>query len=290
MSAGPAPLHASLEDAACSVLETADADAKAACALAVASAWEAGTLAPARAPGPVPVRPARPLRPRLVSPTSVPRRARGRKGRIALLHAVAHIELNAIDLAWDMIARFSGPAMPDAFYADWVRVGAEEARHFRLVAGRLAAYDAVYGDLDAHDGLWDAAAQTADDLLARLAIVPLVLEARGLDVTPQMIARMEREGDAGSAEALGVIYCEEVGHVATGLRWFRAEAEARGLDPVHAFHEIVETGFRGRLKPPFNREARSSAGMPPDFYAWAEAMEAAENFRDGRNSPPLRSS
>ncbi|MDX5360853.1 MAG: ferritin-like domain-containing protein [Alphaproteobacteria bacterium] len=274
MSASPParaePLPDTLEDAACTVLRTADAGAKAARALEVAAAWEAGLLAPARVPGALPSRPARPSRPRLVSPTAVPRRARGRKGRIALLHAVAHIELNAIDLAWDMVARFSGPGTPDGFYADWVRVGTEEARHYRLVADRLAAYGAAYGDLDAHDGLWDAAAQTADDLLARLAIVPLVLEARGLDVTPQMIARMEREGDADSAAALEIIHREEVGHVAAGLRWFRAEAERRGLDPAAAFQEIVETGFRGRLKPPFNRDARDRAGMPAAFYAWAE--------------------
>jgi uncharacterized ferritin-like protein (DUF455 family) len=187
-------------------------------------------------------------------------------GRIALLHALAHIELNAIDLAWDLVARFSGEELPRAFFDDWVEVAAEEAYHFELLAGRLAELGARYGDLPAHDGLWEAAAATADDLLARLAVVPLVLEARGLDVTPEMAARLKRVGDAESAAILHRIYHDEIRHVAAGLRWFDRLCRARGLDPLGVFHERVRRFFKGDLKPPFNREARNAAGFPADYY------------------------
>jgi len=161
-------------------------------------------------------RPARPGRPRLCPPRDMPRRRNfgTPAGRIALLHALAHIELNAIDLAWDIVARFARDDTPHAFCDDWVHVAAEEAEHFALLADRLAALGAAYGELPAHDGLWEAAAATAHDLLARLAVVPLVLEARGLDVTPEMICRLERAGDAGSAAILRCIYEDEIGHVA----------------------------------------------------------------------------
>ena len=188
-------------------------------------------------------------------------------GRLALLHALAHIELNAIDLAWDLIARFAGPDLPPGFYDDWVAVAAEEAAHFRLLARRLADFGAGYGDLPAHDGLWEAAAATAGDLLARLAVVPLVLEARGLDVTPAMAARLERAGDPKSAAILDRILRDEIGHVATGARWFRHLCAARGLDTAAVFQDRVRHFFRGELKPPFNRSARDQAGFPAEWYA-----------------------
>ena len=215
-----------------------------------------------------PARPARPERPVLLPPKEMPkRRALGSTaGRIALIHALAHIELNAIDLAWDLVARFSGEGLPRAFFDDWVEVAAEEACHFELLAGRLADLGARYGDLPAHDGLWEAAAATADDLLARLAVVPLVLEARGLDVTPEMAARLERAGDAQSAAILRRIYRDEIGHVAVGLRWFDRLCRARGLVPQAVFHERVRRCFKGDLKPPFNREARAAAGFPAQYY------------------------
>jgi uncharacterized ferritin-like protein (DUF455 family) len=195
------------------------------------------------------------------------RRAFGsRAGRVALIHALAHIELNAVDLAWDLVARFAGDGLPRAFFDDWVEVAAEEARHFELLTSRLADFDARYGDLPAHDGLWEAAAATADDLLARLAVVPLVLEARGLDVTPKMVAQLERVGDAVSAEILRRIYRDEIGHVATGLRWFDRRCLARGLDPEAVFQERVRRFFKGDLKPPFNHEARARAGFPRHYY------------------------
>jgi uncharacterized ferritin-like protein (DUF455 family) len=215
-----------------------------------------------------PPRPARPDRPVLLPPRDMPKRRNfgSPAGRIALLHALAHIELNAIDLAWDIVARFSGAGLPHAFYADWAGVAAEEAEHFALLAARLAALGAAYGDLPAHDGLWEAAAITADDLLARLAVVPLVLEARGLDVTPEMIRRLERVGDPDSAAILDRIYRDEVRHVAVGVRWFKRLCGARGLDPEAAFHDRVRRHFTGALKPPFNRGARDAAGFPANWY------------------------
>jgi len=195
------------------------------------------------------------------------RRAFGaRAGRVALLHALAHIELNAIDLAWDLVARFAGAGLPRGFFDDWVGVAGEEACHFQLLARRLAELGAGYGDLPAHDGLWEAAAATADDLLARLAVVPLVLEARGLDVTPEMAARLERVGDEESAEILRRIYRDEIGHVATGLRWFDQICVARGLSPEAVFQDRVRRFFKGELKPPFNHRARDAAGFPRSYY------------------------
>ncbi|HEX9535906.1 MAG TPA: ferritin-like domain-containing protein, partial [Stellaceae bacterium] len=215
-----------------------------------------------------PPRPARPERPQLRPPKEMPkRRAFGSPaGRIALLHALAHIELNAIDLAWDIIARFSGEALPHAFFDDWVGVATEEAVHFELLAERLADFGARYGDLPAHDGLWESAAATADDLLARLAVVPLVLEARGLDVTPEMAATLERVGDPESAAVLRRIYCDEIDHVAAGVRWFDELCRARGLIPEETFRKLVRRYFKGELKPPFNREARAAAGFPARYY------------------------
>jgi len=166
-------------------------------------------------------------------------------GRIALVHALAHIELNAIDLGWDLVARFSGQKLPHAFFDDWVNVATEEAHHFELLAGRLDDFGVAYGDLPAHDGLWEAAAATADDLLARLAVVPLVLEARGLDVTPEMAARLERIGDVQTAAILQRIYRDEIGHVAIGSRWFEHLCRTRGLNPEAVFHERVRRYFRG---------------------------------------------
>lgn len=188
-------------------------------------------------------------------------------GRVALLHALAHIELNAIDLAWDLIARFAAMRLPREFFDDWVGVAAEEAGHFGLLRARLADFGAAYGDLPAHDGLWEAAAATADDLLARLAVVPLVLEARGLDVTPGMAARLEHAGDTRSAAILHHIYEQEIGHVAIGRRWFEFLCRSQDLNPERIFHDRVRHRFKGILKPPFNDKARAAAGLPRRYYA-----------------------
>jgi uncharacterized ferritin-like protein (DUF455 family) len=256
-----------LAEAAGAVLGTADARAKAAASRAAAARWHAGKIAEIGSAA-APERPARPAHPELKLPRDMPqRRAAGTAAtRIALLHAVAHIELNAIDLAWDIVARFASPDLPREFFDDWVRVGDDEAKHFLLLSGRLEALGAAYGNLPAHDGLWQAAHETRHGLLARLAIVPLVLEARGLDVTPAMIARFDRLGDAESAAALRVIYADEIGHVAAGRRWFEWECARRGVAPVETWRALVRKHFKGALKPPFNDEARSAAGFPIEYY------------------------
>ena len=186
--------------------------------------------------------------------------------RIALLHALTHIELNAIDLACDIIVRFTDQDLPDGFYDDWTRVADEEALHFTLLSDRLGVLGAAYGDLPAHDGLWEAAENTAHDLMARLAVVPLVLEARGLDVTPAMIVNLRRAGDLDSVAVLERIYTDEIGHVAIGRRWFEWAARRAGVDPVSAWQSLVRRYFKGVLKPPFNNDARDRAGLTADFY------------------------
>lgn len=219
-----------------------------------------------------PNQPARPARPELVPPGEVPRRRLGSpEGRAALLHAIAHIEFNAIDLAFDMTMRFCrqiGDLGLDAaaFAADWIRIGGEEARHFLMIERRLEAHESGYGAFPAHNGLWEAADKTQHDVLARLAIAPLILEARGLDVTPDMIERLRGAGDEESVSVLGVIYREEVGHVACGKRWFDAVCSVRDVNPTDAFHEMREKYFSGQLKPPFNHGAREKAGMSRAFY------------------------
>lgn len=252
--------------AARTVLLTADARAKAATSRAMAAAWGAGAIE-LDFDMAMPTQPARPERPELLPPNRMPKRGKAgsERSRFALLHAVAHIELNAIDLAWDIVGRF-GSGLPRAFVDDWVRVGDDEARHFLMVDDRLHELGGGYGDLGAHDGLWQAAISTAHDLAARLAIVPQVLEARGLDVTPAMAARLRAAGDDRSADILEIIYRDEIAHVAAGNRWFRWACDVNGSSPVKAFRQLVSVHFRGELKPPFNDLARSQAGLSPDFY------------------------
>jgi len=253
------------------VLDTGEPRAKAAEAHAAARAWREGRVI-IGAPETPPDRPARPARPECVAPGKVPRRRlNSPEGRAALLHAIAHIEFNAIDLAFDMVVRFGlDPAIADAarhdFIDDWIGVGDDEARHFGMVADRLEALGSHYGELPAHNGLWDSAEATSALLPARLAVAPLVLEARGLDVTPGMIDRLISAGDRESAGILTVIYNEEIGHVAAGARWFRHVCARSGEDPATRFKALVSLYFRGNLKPPFNAQARLQADLPPDFY------------------------
>lgn len=262
MSTPPITLAA----AAISVLETAAAADKAAQSRKIAKAWREGEITEVGTANP-PHRPARPPHPELLPPRDMPRRrAHGQKGRIALIHAIAHIELNAIDLAWDMVARFTREEMPQAFYDDWVGVADDEARHFQMLNDRLSELGGAYGDLPAHDGLWEAAEATNDDLLPRLAIVPMVLEARGLDATPGTSARLRKAGDKISADILDQIGGEEVRHVAIGVNWFEQLCKARDLEPIETFRRLVSERFKGRLKPPFADEARALAGMVPDYY------------------------
>ena len=222
-------------------------------------------------PGTPPLRPARPERPTLVSPRELRRRRLGsNEGRAALLHAIAHIELNAIDLAADMIARFAdSPDVADArdaFIADWSSVCDDEARHFMLISDRLAELGFAYGDFPAHDGLWDAAMKTRFDIAARLSVAPLVLEARGLDVTPGMIVKLDQAGDRESAAVLEIIYREEVGHVAIGVKWLQHVATHRKKDSRTLFRGMVREHFNGPVKPPFNHAARQKAGLKLSFY------------------------
>jgi len=257
--------------AAHTVLMTADPREKAACARRMRQTW-LDTTEIGEPPGPLPHQPARPARPQLVDPLDVPRRRLGSpEGRGALLHAVAHIELNAIDLAADMIARFAlHPSLAEAdrsdFITDWASVCDDEARHFILLADRLKALDMEYGDHPAHNGLWEAAQTTRDNFPARVAIAPLVLEARGLDVTPGMIERLKSVGDKDSAAVLEVIYAEEIGHVAIGARWFKYLAAQQSETPESYFHTLVNTHFKGQVKSPFNVKARTLAGLSQSYY------------------------
>lgn len=253
-------------DAAIAVLTTAEANDKATMARIAATAWANGEL-DFIFPATPPDRPARPAKPELLSPSQMPRRRKAGTdaNRAALLHAVAHIELNAIDLAFDIVARF-GSSMPREFTDNWVSVGDDEARHFTMLNSRLADIDSHYGALPAHDGLWQSAMDTANNLPARLAVVPMVLEARGLDVTPSMIKQFERVGDQGSADVLRTIYEEEVAHVGYGSKWFHYLADINNKKPEHWFQQLVQTYFKGYLKPPFNDLARAKAGLPKAFY------------------------
>jgi uncharacterized ferritin-like protein (DUF455 family) len=270
--------HKSLTLAAMAVqvLTTADGRAKAALSLAHASAWQAsragGEAIPVGHATP-PDRPARPDAPVLMAPRDMPRRRPSTgPGRLALLHAVAHIELNAVDLHWDVIARFTAHPMPPGFYDDWVQAASDESKHFNLLCDCLEGGGSHYGAMPAHAGMWQAATDTAHDLLARLAVVPMVLEARGLDVTPAMIDAFARAGDSGAVAALTTIYAEEVAHVAYGSKWFNWLCGKNDLDPKDAFHTLVRRHFHGALKPPFNVEKRAEAGLPPDFY-WPLAAD-----------------
>lgn len=259
-----------LSDMATHVLGTADGRAKTALSRRYAAAWraaqETGTPIAIGASTP-PLRPARPERPELLPPRDVPRRRPGSaKGRIALLHAVAHIELNAVDLHWDIIARFTDVAFPLGFYDDWVKAADEESKHFNLICDCLEALDSHYGALPAHAGMWRAAEDTEDDIMGRLAVVPMVLEARGLDVTPGMIEIFRTAKCDDAVTALETIYAEEVAHVAYGSKWFHFLCGRDNLDPKPEFHRLVRKYFHGGLKPPFNEEKRAEAGLPPDFY------------------------
>lgn len=204
--------------------------------------------------------PGRPPRPRLVPPREVPARSPFTPGgRAGLLHAIAHIEFNAINLALDAIWRY--PGLPPAFYADWTRVAGEEALHFQLLSDHLATLGHAYGDFDAHDGLWRMAQRTAHDPLARMALVPRTLEARGLDATPPLQAKLLRAGDLRAAEILDVILRDEVGHVAIGNRWYRWLCERAGVEPVATAERLALEHEAPRLRPPFNLAARRSAGF-----------------------------
>lgn len=265
-----------LTELACSVLNTADGREKTAKSHAAATLWfemkEAGTPLEIGYSQP-PNDPARPAQPKLLPPNEVPRRKLGSPdGRCALIHAIAHIELNAVDLHWEIIPRFSHIDMPAGYFDDWVKAADEESKHFNLLVDRLEAMGSHYGAFPAHAGLWRAAQDTSEDFMGRLAIVPMVLEARGLDVTPNMIQQFKSFKDNETVGALEIIYAEEVGHVAYGSKWFHFLCGRHNKDPKVEFHRLVEQYFHGGLKPPFNDEKRAEAGIPLDFY-WPMAVQ-----------------
>ena len=215
----------------------------------------------------MPDSPPRPERPELLPPNRMPKRGRAgsERSRIAMLHALAHIEYVAIDLAFDCAGRF-GEGMPRGFVDDWIGVGADEAMHFALLDRRLRGLGSGYGALPAHEGLWEAAEKTRGDLAARLAVVPMALEARGLDVTPATVTRFEGAGDSSSAAILTRIYTDEIRHVRAGTRWFESHCAALGRSPAEEWQRLVSRDFLGIVKPPFNDSARRAAGLTLDYY------------------------
>ncbi|MCB1761005.1 MAG: ferritin-like domain-containing protein [Gammaproteobacteria bacterium] len=237
-----------------------EVDEKLALAAALQQAWLAGRLRPEPAELEDVVDAGRPQQPRLVHPRELPRRSFATpEGRLALIHAVAHIEFNAINLACDALFRFQ--QMPRDYYGDWIRVAAEEAVHFQLLRERLRAAGSDYGAFDAHNGLWDMARRTADDPLVRMALVPRMLEARGLDVTPAMIDRFAAIGDSAMVDALSLILREEIGHVALGSRWFDYLCRQRGVDAEQTYFETLQLHLNGEIRCPLHLDARRQAGF-----------------------------
>ncbi len=254
-------------------LAAAEPDDKIALTHAFVRAHRAGGLEPAHdAAPPEPIRPpGRPGKPALVSPRDAPARGLGSvEGRAAFVHAIAHIEFNAINLALDAAYRFRG--MPAQFYSDWLSVADDEARHHALLATRLQDLGFKYGDFDAHNGLWEMAEKTADSCLARMALVPRVLEARGLDVTPGMITRLRGLGDQASADVLELILSEEIRHVAIGSHWFAWCCEREGREPESTFIELIRDLAKGAIRGPFNLPARSAAGFADSEMALLSAL------------------
>ncbi|WVF73026.1 hypothetical protein IAT40_007844 [Kwoniella sp. CBS 6097] len=208
-----------------------------------------------------------------IAPGRTPRRGKGgsEKSRILMLHALANIEQYAIDLAWDIIARFAdfqvnGERLPVAFFLDWAKVAEDEAKHYTLLARRLVELGSFFGAHSVHAGLWESATQTADSLSARIAIIHLVAEARGIDMNPLTLAKLQAAGDEESSRVLEIIHADEITHVTTGHRWFSWLCDKRGVDPIETFRAEVFANFRGKIKGPFNAADRLKAGLTPDFY------------------------
>ena len=252
---------ASLYQAARQCLLNPAVDAKLQQTAEVAGAWRSGRLQlDGWTPAERIIEAGRPALPELVHPSRLPRRGLGsEQGRLALIHAIAHIEFNAINLAWDAVQRF--PGLPPDYYSDWIRVAEEEAKHFRLLRERLRQAGVDYGEFQAHNGLWDMAVRTAHDPLVRMALVPRMLEARGLDVTPGIMQRFRKLGDLETVAVLQLILDEEVGHVAHGSRWFAYLCAQRGLEPEHAFFDLLHNFLNGEIRCPLHRQARLDAGF-----------------------------
>lgn len=242
-------------------LQEKDCETKRRLTLRLRADWEAGLLhldgdqAPIALP-----EPGRPDAPRLIAPTQLRQRKLSTpEGRAALIHAIAHIEFNAINLALDAAYRFRG--MPPQYYGDWLLVAAEEALHFQLLREHLQGLGHDYGDFDAHNGLWELACRTEGDVLVRMALVPRLMEARGLDVTPGIQAKLRQVGDEAACAILDIIFRDEIGHVAIGNRWYRWCCEQRGVDPLATFRELLPLYHAPVPRPPFHWEARQRAGF-----------------------------
>jgi uncharacterized ferritin-like protein (DUF455 family) len=215
--------------------------------------------------------PGRPEQPRLVNPRDLPKRsAYTNVGKAALIHSLAHIEFNAINLALDAVYRFRG--LPAEYYSDWLRVAKEEAYHFSLLAEHLQILGYRYGDFDAHNGLWEMAVETDHDVLVRMALVPRVMEARGLDVTPSIIEKLDKVGDQRMVEILKIIQRDEVGHVKIGTRWYRHFCEIRGLSPLETFKKLLEKHLKGNVRGPYDVVMRKQAGFTDDELLYLEQV------------------
>lgn len=255
----------SLAERAVEVLLTAPPHEKAEKSSRLAEDWRAGRITEIGTATP-PMQPARPDKPEILSGSKMPRRGPGGTGKATLMHALAHIEFNAIDLAWDIIARFTGHDLPRDFYDDWVRVAADETEHFLLLVGLLRDLGSDYGAFPAHAGLWEAAEKTAGDLQARLAVVPMTFEARALDTAPPLMEKLKQAKDETSLAVLQRIFDDEIDHVAIGARWFEMICARVQEDPAAAYQRLVSPHFPKGLKPPFNHEGRRQAGLPQEFY------------------------
>ena len=261
-------------------LAECDAEAKVGGVTALAAAWHSGQVEldnEAQLQASLPI-PGRPTQPELVPPHAVPRRSmRSTDGRAALIHALAHIEFNAINLALDAIWRFA--SMPPQFYVDWLQVAQEETLHYSLLSAHLRQLGHAYGDFPAHNSLWEMAARTEHDVLARIALVPRVLEARGLDATPPLRAKLAQAGDSAAAEILDVILRDEIGHVAIGNRWFSWLCEQRGLDPAATFRRLAREHRAPALRAPYNLVARRAAGFSEaELHQLLREAQQAEQF------------
>ena len=274
------PRMQNLFSAAHACLEQGDIDAKVHRTVETATAWRGGTLALGErrkrfedcGQPPPDTRPGIPAKLKLVSPLRVPKRKlKTERGHAAFVHAIAHIEFNAINLAWDCVSRFR--EFPRAFYDDWVKVAVEESKHFSMLSRRLQELGFEYGDFEAHNGLWEMAEKTAHDAADRMAMVPRHLEAHGLDVAPMMISRLEAMGDEKTAAIVRVILRDEVGHVAVGTKWFRHLCAERGVDPDIKFSELIDRYLDGIVKGPLNHEHRRMAGFSERELSALEARK-----------------
>ncbi|KAM6980220.1 uncharacterized protein FYW47_019370 [Aplochiton taeniatus] len=254
------------------ILCTPDPKEKVALTLEVQEKWNTGEITVVGRATP-PAQPSRKENLTVLEPGKIKRGKGGTQAsRIALLHSLANIEQWAIDLSWDIIARFSsvqlgtGDPLPRQFFSDFVKVAGDEAKHYHLLETRITELGSFFGALPVHNGLWQSATDTSNDILARLAIVHMVHEARGLDVHPQTLSRFASQGDRGSVDLLEVIYRDEITHVAAGLKWFTYICSEEERDCLLTFHSLVKQHFRGYLKPPFNTEGRTTAGMTEEWY------------------------